>query len=544
MARSSSRLGPKVGPERILIVTPSGRDAEVAAMTLRDAGLTAVAFPNIESLCTELSDMTQKRVDTVLMAEEALTEGAYQSFVAILKQQPTWSDLPVILLASHSHGQPEARLSKLVPQLGNVSLLERPMRKVTLTTAVQVAVRQRRRQISMAELLDKQRRDVERRDHFLAMLGHELRNPLSAIVLASETHQDDDPETTRQYREVVSRQATNLKRIVDDILDVARATRDKLRIERASLDLRAVARRAADANRAAFEGKGIDFDLSLEQRPVPVLGDAVRLEQVIQNLLANALRFTKPGGRVELLVEQRGEESVLSVSDTGEGIPKERLDQIFELFEQVDEGVRRHRGGLGLGLPLIDRIVQLHDGSVTAHSEGPGKGSTFTIWLPLHPAGLDELVADEQLAEEPSAEPTAEAPSPAGKREAVARPLPEGEPPPKVLLVEDDDDNREMLLLLLRRRGLDVHAAANGTEAIRLLEEISPRIAVIDIGLPDIDGYEVGRRARQRFGDKIRLFALTGYGHAEAKRKTREAGFDAHLTKPLDPRRLQAILAR
>ncbi len=516
----------RASQQRVLLLAPSGRDNQVARQALGEADLSVRAVESMASLCANLGELDDPGIGAIVLAEEALAAGGLVRLSSLLSKQPTWSDLPILLLAAPSSSLAESRLNEVLASLGNVTLLERPMRRLTLLVAVQVALRQRNRQLAMRELLLKQRRAVEQRDHFLAMLGHELRNPLSAIVLASKTISCEEPSSLHRYLDVVDRQAANLKRLVDDILDVSKAGQEKLQIERRPLDLRRVVAHTIDAKRAALESRGLHLVVHLASFAVPVLGDSVRLEQVLDNLVSNAARFTPIGGRIEILAQRTEERALLRVTDTGEGIPPEKLSQIFELFAQVDDRLERHRGGLGLGLPLVDHIVRLHGGTIEAKSEGKGKGASFQISLPI----TDEVVEEEgngfAAGPHPTAPPT---------EELKARAL-------RVLLVEDEDDNREMLLLILRRQGLEVTGAANGEEAIDRLREEPIDVGLIDIGLPDIDGYSVCEEARRVRGKDVLLLALTGYGHPEAKKRAKQAGFDAHLTKPVDLQRLNSLM--
>ncbi|MFW5878193.1 MAG: ATP-binding protein [Myxococcota bacterium] len=531
--------------ETVLVLATPNRDAEVAEATLKHLGISARIVPSLDRLREELSDGSGG-VAALLMAEEALAGTGEGVLAQALREQPPWSDLPVILLAAPTSTLAVSRLGDLLEKLGNVTILERPMRRLTLLVAVQVALRQRRRQYAMRDLLAEQERGVELRDHFLAMLGHELRNPLSAIVLANQLLDEDDPKRFARYREVVERQAANLHRLVEDILDVSRINRGQLRVEKRPLDLRSVAQAAIESDRRALEQQGLVVLERLAQEPVPVAADPTRMEQVLHNLLDNAAKFTPPGGQVEVGVEAEDGRALLWVRDTGEGIPREKLDEVFGLFTQPSEVAGRHRGGLGLGLPLVDQLVRLHDGKIVARSAGLGKGSTFEVSLPL--------IEEERLAvgdgrRRPPAEAietkrrAAPAPAEPGRTETMEKEGTEARTSPLVLLVEDDEDNRHMLGLLLRRAGLKVRAAATGEEALEALKEVRPDVCLVDIGLPGIDGYQVGEQARRILGKEALLVALTGYGHSEAKRRTREAGFDVHMTKPVDVPKLRALIA-
>jgi signal transduction histidine kinase/CheY-like chemotaxis protein len=494
---------------RVVVLAPSGRDADLAADALEQAG---VAVRRVTSVHDLARSVTGGDLGAILVTEESLADGADETLETALGEQPPWSDLPVVLLTSPSTLGAEGRLSHVLLRLGNVTLLERPMRRITLLTAVHMALRQRRHQYELREVLEAQRNAVTQRDHFLAMLGHELRNPLAAIRMVTEVVDVDDPESYRRHCHIVARQSRHLQRLVDDLLEVTRISRGKISIDRAPLDLREVARHALESLDGSIKRHHLQLVFEADPGPVGIVGDAVRLEQVINNLVANAIRFTPAGGRIEVRVRRENGAAVLQVSDTGEGIPPEDLPRIFDLFAQVDES-GDHRGGLGIGLALVEQLVRLHGGAVAAYSEGLNTGSHFVVRLPLRTA--------MKIAEGPD--------DGRGVGDGNG-----GPPRPRVVLVEDDDDNRELLRLLLERRGFAVRTAANGQEAIEVIGRDRPGIALIDLGLPDVDGYEVGRQARRILGGSALLIALTGYGHAEAQRRTREAGFDVHLTKPLD----------
>ena len=355
-----------------------------------------------------------------------------------------------------------------------------------------------------------------RKDEFLAMLAHELRNPLAAIanavaVLEKLGHQDDD---TSRIRMIIGRQTTHLARLVDDLLDVARVTTGRIVVERQPVPLADVARRALQAFEAA--GKTAHHEVVLKVDPVWVIGDASRLEQVVANLVDNALRYTARGGRVLVSVQRDGAEAVLRVRDTGRGIPSALLPQIFDLFVRGGGAGHARADGLGLGLTLVRRLVELHGGSVEAHSAGEGLGSELVVRLPASaaPAGRAKL------------------PEPSSLR------------PTRILIVEDNEDARESLRLLLELDGHEVMAAASGEEGLDQAQAHEFTIALVDLGLPGIDGFEVARRLRALArGAELRLVAISGYGQPLDRKRAQASGFDAHLVKPVDTDYLRTILA-
>ena len=354
------------------------------------------------------------------------------------------------------------------------------------------------------------------KDELLAMLGHELRNPLAAIATAA--HLLDMPAATedarRRAREIIARQNTHLARLVDDLLDVARVTSGKIVLDRRPLELAAAVERAVAT--LAASGRTAHHHVDLDLEPVWADVDETRLEQVVTNLMGNALRFTPAGGRVDIRLRAVDDRAVLRVHDSGVGIAPAMLPRVFDMFVQGARGLDGGPGGLGLGLTLVKRIVELHGGSVEAASEGPERGSTFTVRLPALPAA------------------PAPAPRPAARPATEAR--------RRVLIVEDNADAREMLRVALQLSGHEIHEAVDGPGGLAAVLRLRPDITLVDIGLPEFDGYEVARKARAVVGDALFFVALTGYGQPEDQRQAIEAGFDAHLVKPVAPEALLAVI--
>ena len=355
------------------------------------------------------------------------------------------------------------------------------------------------------------------KDEFLAMLGHELRNPLGTLTNAvAVLERLPGDETMRHVVAIIGRQTGHLARLVDDLLDVARATSGKIELQRRPVELRTLAGRCLDA--LAQAGRTERHTVALEGVSVYVDGDAARLEQVINNLVDNALKYTPGSGRVTVTTERNGEQAVLRVRDTGQGIRTDLLARVFDLFVQEPQSLDRSRGGLGLGLALVKRLVELHGGSVAVWSAGPGQGSEFTVRLPAVAA------------------PVAAAAGAAASRAAAARRR-------RVLVVEDSDDARQSLRLLLEMAGHQVEACEDGPSGLARLRAFRPDVALIDLGLPGMDGYALAREARGRPETcAIRLVAVTGYGQAEDRRRALAAGFDLHVTKPVDASMLDEML--
>jgi PAS domain S-box-containing protein len=358
---------------------------------------------------------------------------------------------------------------------------------------------------------------------FLAMLGHELRNPLAPIrnaVAVMGAKGTADP-TTRWARELIERQVGHLSRLVDDLLDVGRITSGKITLQKETIDLAPVVSRALEAARPLQDERRHVIDVDLGPGPVLVQGDAMRLVQVVVNLLSNAAKYTPDGGHVWVRLRREGDDAVLSVRDDGVGMSADLLPRVFDIFVQGDRSLDRAEGGLGIGLSLVERLLALHGGTIRAYSAGPGQGSELVVRLPV--------------AESPVAEPSP--PSPA--RMSGAR-----SPRLRVLVVDDNQDAMESLAMLLGFWGHDVVTASDGTTAVDLALQRRPHVVLLDIGLPGIDGYEVARRIRAQEGTtKPVLVAMTGYGQSEDRQRARDAGFGLHLVKPVEPDALQRALA-
>ena len=360
-----------------------------------------------------------------------------------------------------------------------------------------------------------------RKDQFLAMLAHELRNPLAPIRNAVELmRQIETVDPSFQHsREMVERQVKHLARLVDDLLDVSRITQGSIRLRKETVHLATILERAVDAVRPLIESRGHELTVQLPLRPVRLEADPTRLEQVVSNLLNNAAKYTMPGGHIWLIAEAVDSEAVIRVRDTGIGVPPDILGRVFEPFVQSDGSLARSEGGLGIGLTLVRSLVEMHGGSVEAHSPGLGQGSEFVIRLPVRPLPL-------------------EAPTPAeAPAQSAARPV-------RVMVVEDNVDAAESLASLLRIWGHEVVVAHDGLEALEKARTYWPEVVLLDIGLPKLDGYQVARRLREELGlDGVLLVAMTGYGQAEDRRRSREAGIHHHYVKPVEPAVLRNLLA-
>jgi len=354
------------------------------------------------------------------------------------------------------------------------------------------------------------------KDEFMAMLAHELRNPLSAISAALEVlqHAGGNQGVAERARTIIGRQTRNLSRLVDDLLEVARVITGKVALARAPLELGDAVQRCV----AQLEARAAPRRIELEVDGAPhwIHGDPVRIEQIVTNILSNAIKYTATGGVIRVTLTAQGEDTVLSVTDNGLGIAPELLPQIFEPFVQGERTLDRAQGGLGVGLTLVHRLVELHGGRVSALSDGPGQGSTFIIRLPRVPV-------PEAALQAPDARP----------RSA----------PRRILLIEDNRDARETFRMMLELAGHQVIEAEEGRQGLELLKSELPDVAVIDVGLPGLDGYQIASSFRKEpRGNQVLLVALTGYGTPAARERSRAAGFDHHLIKPIDPQLLQELM--
>jgi PAS domain S-box-containing protein len=386
-------------------------------------------------------------------------------------------------------------------------------RDITRTKHLEEELRRRAEQLTQAD---------RRKDEFLAMLGHELRNPLAPLRNALELLKTagGDPARVEAARHMMERQVEQLVRLVDDLLDVARITRGKIRLRTEPLELATVVARALETTRPLIDARRQELTIALPLEPLRLEGDLTRLAQVLGNLLHNAAKYTGEGGRIAVTAERHPSEVVVRVRDTGIGMTAEMLTRAFDLFAQADHSLDRSQGGLGIGLTLVRRLVELHGGRVDAFSAGPGKGSEFVVRLPAGPSA-----------------------APAGTPEI---PGPERPPSPcrRLLVVDDNADVADSLALLLRMAGHETRTAYDGPAALEAARDYRPEVVLLDIGMPGLDGYEVARRLRREPGlETVVLVALTGYGQEEDRRRCREARIDHHLVKPTDLDTLHALLA-
>lgn len=378
--------------------------------------------------------------------------------------------------------------------------------------------------ISRLKQAEQQLQDTDRRkDEFLAILAHELRNPLAPVrnallILRSKNANDSELEWARN---VIDRQIQQMTRLIDDLMDVSRISRDKLELRRERIELSKAVRDAVEISRPLIDQQQHQLIVNLPSEPVMLDADPTRLGQVLWNLLNNAAKYTEKGGRIELSAARRGSDVVLILKDSGIGIPASHLPTLFTMFSQVEGALSRSQGGLGIGLCLVRRLVEMHGGTIEARSDGLGQGSEFIVRLPA-------IMDSESASSKPAS--SGEVPIASSKH--------------KVLVVDDNRDSASSMAMLLGMMGNNVRSSYDGEEAVQAAREFLPHIVLLDIGLPKLNGYEVAQRIRQEpWGQKMFLVAVTGWGQDDDKRKAKDAGFDQHLVKPVDPTLLMNLLA-
>jgi CheY-like chemotaxis protein len=378
----------------------------------------------------------------------------------------------------------------------------------------------KRAEAALRESARAMREADQRKDEFLALLAHELRNPLAPIryALSAARKAERTPEQIRRTEEIIERQVSHMSRLLDDLLDVSRITRGTLELKKSRTDLTTVLSAAIEAARPTLDTKQHAFSLHLPREPVLIEADPVRLAQVFSNLLINASKYTDAGGRIELSASCDQGEIVVSVRDSGIGISAEMMPRLFTMFSQAEGALARAEGGLGIGLALARGLVALHDGTIAAHSEGHNCGSEFVVRLPID---TNSVRRDEALSESIT---------------AIRAPL-------RVLVVDDNRDSATTCGTFLQLCGHHSQVAYSGPDALELAEGSHPDVILLDIGMPEMDGYEVARRVRETaWGQRTTLIAVTGWGQNRDRQRAVEAGFNHHLTKPVDPSAVESLL--
>ena len=496
---------------RLLILAPLGKDASLVESMLRAEGVACFACADVDALIREI----ERGAAAVLVAEEALPRNDGR-LAAAIADQPPWSDLPMLLLTRT--GADSAASGRAIGTLGNVTLLERPVRVAALSSAVRSALRARERQYqTRAHFLEREEAD-RRKDEFLAALAHELRNPLAPIRSAVDVLRlsaAGRPEIC----DMMDRQVNNMVRLIDDLTEVSRITRGVIDLRLDTIELGAAITEALETSAPLIDAAGHQLSVTLPNEALVVEADAVRLAQVFSNLFNNAVKYTDPGGRIVVAARSEDGDAVVTVTDTGIGMPAEQLPKVFDMFVQLDGRNRRAKGGLGIGLTLARRLVEMHRGTLTAASAGPGRGSEFTVRLPL---------ASQEISRA--------APSLVGTKSIRSA--------PRALVVDDNRAAADILGELLKELGADVRVTYDGQAALDSLPAFRPAVVFVDLGMPDMDGFEVARRIRALpdTGGTV-LVAITGWGQEKDRRETQATGFQYHLVKPAKIDVLQTVLS-
>ena len=502
---------------RVLLVAPVGRDAELMCHHLGIEGVQCDPCADVDEVIREID----RGVGSLIFTEEALTPDTAPRLSKALDRQPAWSDVPIIILTGMPSIETKSRTFGALGRRINVTFVDRPVRIQSLVSTVQSALRARERQYQIRELMETLEARVHERDRFLAILGHELRNPLGAILLAAQMR-DDDGRLDGAHADLIERQSRHLTRLVNDLLDLSRVVSGKIVLKQQVIDL-------ADALKQSFETltesaarQNIALEVRYADQSLPVFVDPMRAAQVLTNVIGNAIKYTPEGGKVIVQLDRDGDEALVRVADDGVGIAPDRIGTIFELFAQAENAIGRAQGGMGIGLALVRNLLQLHGGTITAESDGLGKGSEFVVRLPIF-AGTQAVAAPSRVMQPVSSN---------------------GHSPRVVVVVEDNQDVRDLLRLKLRRLGHEVHAVADGHAGVQSIVDHRPDLALVDIGLPGLDGYEVAARVRETVGQAVMLVAVSGFGLPEDKRKAYDAGFDEHITKPADVSDIESLLSR
>jgi signal transduction histidine kinase/ActR/RegA family two-component response regulator len=532
--------------ERVLVIASLEQDARAVADLLAGNGFQAVICNDPNTVSDELAD-----AGALVVTEEIFTFTYTNNLIEALQRQPPWSELPLIILTSAGVPRMANLLDVAARAAGSITLLERPIRSDTLLRTMNVALRSRRRQYQVRDLLVEQQRIREQleaneeqlrlllarerelrqaadeanslKDEFLATISHELRNPLNVILGYSELllrmKEINESPKLLMMSQALRRNALAQSNLIRDLLELSRLRSGKLSLSCETVSIRTVIDNAIETVRTDAEAKQLAIEIDAPPEPLFVEGDSLRLEQIIWNLLSNAVKFTPESGKISLRLKKEGGDIVLVVEDTGQGIDATFLPNVFDMFRQGDAGINRQHTGLGIGLALVQQLVRLHKGSVECYSEGIGKGTRFTVVLPAKSG------ANESPSIKPALDP----------EQALQRMT--------VLAVDDDEDNTILLRHLLELNDASVITANSGSEALELAAHTNVDVVLSDISMPGMDGFEFVRKLRLLPGkEKVRVVALTGFGRNEDIEEARKQGFVAHLTKPIDVRALIKIL--
>jgi signal transduction histidine kinase/ActR/RegA family two-component response regulator len=512
----------------VLVVMPTARDAERTLTLLRENGIESALCADVAVLCREL----ERGAGAILLTDEFVADEPLRQFSSALRAQPPWSLVPVVVVAHE--GDDQVKRVAMESLRGSI-VIERPVRTRTLVSVLRSALRAREDQYQIRDALSalqrsehelaKQAEELRaadrRKDEFLATLAHELRNPLAPIqtgldILKNVVHDD----RSERALGVMSRQLKHMVRLIDDLLDVSRITQGKFELKRQRVTLSEVLDAAVETSRPLIERGRHALGVSVDDPTLAFDADATRLAQVVSNLLNNASKYTPTGGVIALSAKRDGNQCLIEVRDNGIGIPPEQLEDVFHMFSQVNRALSRSQGGMGIGLALAKSLIELHDGTISVQSAGLGLGSTFRVRLPLAAGDAQASGGEDDHA---------------SQRHDRKR----------VLVVDDNYDAADMLAVMLELDDYEIKKAHDGASALAVATAWSPDIVILDIGLPDLSGHDVARRLREDPAfRRTELIALSGWGTEEDQRRSLAAGFNLHLTKPVDADALRAVLAR
>jgi len=507
---------------RVLIFAPIGRDASLTAELLSRAGIACQVCHAMNDVCIELA----RGAGAILLTEEALADPRLDDLADALASQPPWSDISILLFAGSDRSQASLRTLHKLEVLRNVTLLDRPIRTAAVISTVRAALRGRQRQYELRDTLvalQRARLDAEHanrlKDEFLATVSHELRTPLNAILgwVAMLRQARFEPTRVASILEIVERNAKAQAQLIADVLDISRMISGRVKLELTPVSLARVILDAVDSVRPGAAARAIDLKLDVDEGPV-ANADPDRLQQVVWNLLSNACKFTPEGGRIDVALRASRTHATITVADTGVGISSDFLPHVFDRFRQAEQGFTRSHGGLGLGLAIVKQLVEMHGGEATARSDGPSKGATFDVRLPL----ARTIPREHRVRQET---PSSELPKVDLSDHSI-------------LVVDDDEATRDLMVTLLSQCGAKVRAVGNAPQALQEFDVDIPGLVLADIGMPGEDGLSMIRRIRRRppaRGGLVRAVAISAYARPEDRQAALAAGYDDYLAKPAMP---------
>jgi signal transduction histidine kinase len=504
------------GLDERALIWAVGRDGALTCDFLTSAGFEALSVQNCNEMCREI----ERGAGVLVFASEVLSDPDNDVLRELLRRQPAWSDIPVVVVAGRSRGG--NTLNHILGDFNGVSVLHRPLSLDTLISTIGAALRARRRQYQVRDLLRQRDETDRRREEFLAMLAHELRNPLSPIRTGLQVLRvTESPEVATRIRSMIERQIGNLSRLIDDLLDVSRITRGKISLKVQAVEIFQILSVVVEGHErlAAEKGLQLDFTRDGDSPPLWVNADPIRLEQMIENVVSNAIKYTPEKGTICVRAAREGHDAVVRIRDTGIGIPPNMLGAVFELFAQTDRALDRSQGGLGIGLTIVKTLAELHQGSVEARSAGEGRGTEIVIRIPA--LSSTDIIVNAGNTTPPLSLST-------GRR---------------ILVIEDNREAADVLATYLRAHGHTVYVAYDGGTGLEAARREHPEAVICDIGLPVMDGYSLAQAVRDEPAlANCLLVAVTGYGESRDKERGRQAGFAHYLVKPADPDAIARLL--